>query len=35
MFIDQMSADYEALRDEVSEGYDLVEGRSRVYVFCK
>jgi hypothetical protein len=35
LFIDQYIVDYEALRDRLSEIYDLVEWKNRVHVFTK
>ena len=35
LFIDQVSPDYEALREEAETGYDIVERGDRVYVFSK
>ena len=35
LVIEQMTPDYEALREEVADGFDLVEEDGRVYVFHK
>lgn len=35
LVIEQMNPDYEAIREEVSDGFDLVEEEGRVYVFHK
>lgn len=35
LVIEQMNPDYEALRDEVADAFDLVEEEGRVYVFHK
>lgn len=35
LVIEQMNPDYEALREEVTDGFDLVEEEGRVYVFHK
>lgn len=35
LVIEQVSADYEALREEVADAFDLVEEEGRVYVFHK
>ena len=35
LFIEDLRPDYEALRDQAEEGYDIVERGDRVYVFYK
>lgn len=35
LFIEQVSPDYEALAEEVADGYDIVEAEGRAYVFYK
>lgn len=35
LVIEHVSADYEALREEIADGYDIVEREGRAYVFYK
>lgn len=35
MIIEQLTPDFQALHEQVADGFDLVEEEGRVYVFCK